>query len=190
MELNLDEVLVELLGEDQLRAALDEANTVFLADLDANTSRHYQFRLDTGMTFTLQFDTTAIGYYLQDLYIGNLSGHFEAWFFGLDEFLKFQFDDVQFLLLLPMLAVEHTQIDRAVVEISARLAGIDVLKSHTQQIATSLVNALRMDQTFYIDAKYGRCHRQKHSVRNIQQDLEDLAHLAQLNQVLNQFNSA
>lgn len=122
-ELNLDEAIQEAVGLDPYNKELAAWYQSFLLS-ENNSIRNYQYSISADIWVDIQFAQEQINYYLNDLYIGNLGGHFEAWFFTLEEFLSFQLNDQHFLLLLAMLGVEPQQTLDAKIQISKRLNNI------------------------------------------------------------------
>ncbi|RZG48016.1 Imm19 family immunity protein [Acinetobacter wuhouensis] len=182
-ELNLDEVLQDVIGLDLSNQAFEMWYQSFLPS-DSDTFRNHRFSAGSNIQVDIEFAQDHINYYFNDLYIGNLSGHFEAWFFTLDEFLGFKLDDQNFLLLLPMLGVEHQQISEIKIQISKRLQHIIAFQGHEEYIAGCIVNGLKMNQEFYKDKQVGICNRQNHSIRNIELYPEGFEHIQKLNQML------
>lgn len=182
-ELNLDEAIQEAVGLDPYSKELAAWYQSFLPS-ENNSIRNYQFSISADIRVDIQFTQEQINYYLNDLYIGNLSGHFEAWFFTLEELLSFQLNDQHFLLLLTMLGVEPQQTLEAKIQISKRLNNILLFQGQQDYIANFIVNGLKMNQEFYQDEQIGILNRQNHSMRNVELYPDDLEHIKTINLIL------
>ncbi|WP_327857239.1 Imm19 family immunity protein [Acinetobacter guillouiae] len=182
-ELNLDEAIQEAVGLDPYNKELAAWYQSFLLS-ENNSIRNYQFSISADIWVDIQFAQEQINYYLNDLYIGNLGGHFEAWFFTLEEFLSFQLNDQHFLLLLAMLGVEPQQTLDAKIQISKRLNNIQTFQGQQDYIANCIVNGLRMNQEFYQDEQIGILNRQNHSMRNVELYPDDLEQIKTINLIL------
>ncbi|MRT37638.1 hypothetical protein GJV03_10725 [Acinetobacter sp. RIT698] len=182
-ELNLDEAIQEAVGLDPYNKELAAWYQSFLLS-ENNSIRNYQFSISADIWVDIQFAQEQINYYLNDLYIGNLGGHFEAWFFTLEEFLSFQLNDQHFLLLLAMLGVEPQQTLDAKIQISKRLNNIQTFQGQQDYIANCIVNGLRMGQEFYQDEQIGISNRQNHSMRNVELYPDGLEQIKTINLIL------
>ncbi|WP_333667511.1 Imm19 family immunity protein [Acinetobacter guillouiae] len=182
-ELNLDEAIQEAVGLDPYNKELAAWYQSFLLS-ENNSIRNYQFSISADIWVDIQFAQEQINYYLNDLYIGNLGGHFEAWFFTLEEFLSFQLNDQHFLLLLAMLGVEPQQTLDAKIQISKRLNNIQTFQGQQDYIANCIVNGLRMNQEFYQDEQIGILNRQNHSMHNVELYPDDLEQIKTINLIL------
>ncbi|MCS4296932.1 MULTISPECIES: Imm19 family immunity protein [Acinetobacter] len=182
-ELNLDEAIQEAVGLDPYNKELATWYQSFLPS-ENNSIRNYQFSISADIRVDIQFAQEQINYYLNDLYIGNLGGHFEAWFFTLEELLSFQLNDQHFLLLLAMLGVEPQQTLDVRIQISKRLNNIPSFQGQQDYIANCIVNGLRMNQEFYQDEQIGISNRQNHSMRNVELYPDDLEHIKTINLIL------
>lgn len=182
-ELNLDEAIQEAVGLDPYNKELAAWYQSFLLS-ENNSIRNYQFSISADIWVDIQFAQEQINYYLNDLYIGNLGGHFEAWFFTLEEFLSFQLNDQHFLLLLAMLGVEPQQTLDAKIQISKRLNNIQTFQGQQDYIANCIVNGLRMNQEFYQDEQIGILNRQNHSMRNVELYPDGLEQIKTINLIL------
>ncbi|MFW1985742.1 Imm19 family immunity protein [Acinetobacter guillouiae] len=182
-ELNLDEAIQEAVGLDPYNKELATWYQSFLPS-ENNTIRNYQFSISADIWVDIQFAQEQINYYLNDLYIGNLGGHFEAWFFTLEELLSFQLNDQHFLILLAMLGVEPQQTLDVRIQISKRLNNIPSFQGQQDYIANCIVNGLKMNQEFYQDEQIGILNRQNHSMRNVELYPDDLEHIKTINLIL------
>lgn len=182
-ELNLDEAIQEAVGLDPYNKELATWYQSFLLS-ENNSIRNYQFSISADIWVDIQFAQEQINYYLNDLYIGNLGGHFEAWFFTLEELLSFQLNDQHFLLLLAMLGVEPQQTLDVRIQISKRLNNIPSFQGQQDYIANCIVNGLRMNQEFYQDEQIGILNRQNHSMRNVELYPDGLEQIKTINLIL------
>lgn len=165
-ELNIDEALEGIaINNDELH---DWENT-FLTTKDPDENvRFIGGKLNQEMSFHIEFQESEILYYLNDIYIGNLGGHFEAWFLTFDELIKFGKFDLLFLLLLPMTGIEKKQIEPAKNLIAEYLKSIPLFEEKAEYISECIVNGLIMEGNFSTDAEIGIVNNQNHSVRNIE----------------------
>ncbi|MCX5467351.1 Imm19 family immunity protein [Acinetobacter nematophilus] len=184
-ELNLDEAIEEMTGLDLYSREIKEWYMSFLPEYTDQAKRNYHLAIRSKLYVDIQFTPEEIRYYLNDLYIGNIGGHFEAWFFSLKEFQRLQLTDLHFLLLLPMLAVEQNQSTVVTALIAKRLSNIKSFQGHEDYIASCLVNGLVLQQDFYLDESVGVCNHQNHSIRNIEQCTHAVEHIQKLNELLN-----
>ena len=184
-ELNLDEAIQEITGLDLYSTQISEWTESFLPTHLNLQGRNYHLVITPNLYIDIQFTHEEMNYYLNDLYIGNIGGHFEAWFFSFKELQRLQLTDLDFLLLLPMLAVEQNQ-SKVVIELIAQcLSNIKSFQGHEDYIASCVVNGLTIKDDFYLDESVGVCNQQNHSIRNLQQHLDDREHIQKLNELLN-----
>jgi hypothetical protein len=183
-ESNLDEAIQEVSGVDLFSKQISEWYALFLPTQTNLRERIYRVEINHELYIDIQFTQAQINYYLNELYIGNIGGHFEAWFFTLAEFQYFNLSDQHFLLLVPMLAVELKQSTEVAILIAKRLSMIKAFQGHEDYIAHCLLNGLIVQQDFYLDAEIGLCNLQNHSMRNLTQHLDDVEHIQELNQIL------
>lgn len=184
-ELNLDEAIEEKTGIDLYSKELEAWYRSFLPEHTDRAMRYYHLAIHSKLYIDIQFTPEEIRYFLNDLYIGNIGGHFEAWFLSLKEFQRLQSTDLDFLLLLPMLAVEQNQLKVVTELIAKRLSNIKSFQGHEEYIASCIVNGLIIQNDFYLDEAVGVCNHQNHSVRNLQQHPDDMEHIQKLNELLN-----
>lgn len=142
--------------------------------------RYISGNLADDLNFAVEFQEYEINFFLNDIYIGNLGGHFEAWFLTLDELLAFEKDPVFFLLLLPMTGIHENQKSVLKPVITQHLKSISEFDSHCEYIANCILNGLIMGSPFQETAGIGVTNNENHSVRNIikypryQQDVKEL----------------
>lgn len=183
-EINIDEALEVI---DVNKEELVEWEKAFFTDTDSKEIvRFIGGRLKDKMTFLIEFQENEIVYFLNDTYIGNLGGHFEAWFLTLDELVRFGDYELLFLLLLPMTGIEKKQIASVKDLISKYLISIPKFQKTAEYIAECIVNGLIMDKTFCVN-EIGITNNQNHSVRNIEKYPRYRDNVIELNVALNKF---
>jgi len=138
------------------------------------------------MSFQIEFRENEIVFFLNEVYIGNLGGHFEAWFLTWDELLAFDKYPSLFLLLLPMTGVELQQTELAKELIKKKLQNIDVFEKNATYITYCIVNGLVMEQPF-VNSEIGLINSQNHSVRNIEEYPDYKEDVKELNVTLRKF---
>mgnify|MGYP003582389691 CR=1 FL=1 len=164
-EINIDEVLEVIpVNEIEFKKWAEE---FFPEDEKDENPRYIGGKLNDIMSFTIEFQNYETCYFLNDTYIGNLGGHFEAWFLTWDELLAFEKYDFLFMLLLPMTAIEKSQIEVAKRHIVKYLNQIPLYEGHSEYIAQCIINGLEMDDNFYELTDIGIACNANHSVRNI-----------------------
>jgi hypothetical protein len=137
------------------------------------------------LNFAIEFQQYEINFFLNDIYIGNLGGHFEAWFLTLNELLAFEKDPIFFLLLLPMTAIQENQKSVLKPIITKHLESIPKFESHSLYITNCVLNGLVMDSSFQETEGIGITNNENHSVRNVikypryQQDVKELNKILQ-----------
>ena len=182
-ELNLDEALAVIdIDEDELSKW--EKN--FLANLNDENISFVTGELNAEMSFQIEFRENEIVFFLNEVYIGNLGGHFEAWFLTWDELLAFDKYPSLFLLLLPMTGVELQQTELAKELIKKKLQNIDVFEKNAAYITYCIVNGLVMEQPF-VNSEIGLINNQNHSVRNIEKYPDYKEDVKELNVTLRKF---
>ena len=129
--------------------------------------RYITGNLTDDLNFAVEFQEHEINFFLNDIYIGNLGGHFEAWFLTLDELLAFEKDPVFFLLLLPMTGIQENQKSVLQPIITKHLEAIPKFESHSEYIANCILNGLIMESSFQETAEIGLTNNENHSVRNV-----------------------
>lgn len=142
--------------------------------------RYIAGNLRDDLNFAVEFQEYEINFFLNDIYIGNLGGHFEAWFLTLNELLAFEKDPIFFLLLLPMTGIQENQKSVLKPIIIKHLESIPKFESHSEYIANCILNGLVMDSLFQETDEIGTTNNENHSVRNVikypryQQDVKGL----------------
>lgn len=124
-------------------------------------------KINEKMTFLIEFKKDEIVYFLNDIYIGNLGGHFQAWFLTLDELTKIGAkDSLLFMLLLPMTGLEKQEITSCKTQISNNLKSIPKFETKADYIAECISNGIKINGHFRT-TENGIINDQNHSVRNI-----------------------
>jgi len=146
--------------------------------------RYITGNLTDDLNFAVEFQEYEINFFLNDIYIGNLGGHFEAWFLTLDELLAFEKDPVFFLLLLPMTGIQENQKSVLQPIITKHLEAIPKFESHSEYIANCILNGLIMESSFQETAEIGLTNNENHSVRNIKKHPRYEEDVKKLNRIL------
>jgi len=181
-EINIDEAL-EVIGIDTEKLAQWEKQ-FFPQNNDEEFSRFIGEKLNEDITFSIEFQEGEIVFFLNDIYIGNLGGHFEAWFLTWDELLAFQQFEHLFLLLLPMTAIEKHQTDKAKQIVQNHLKTIPGFEENAEYIAKCILNGLTIEEPFFEQAEVGIVNNQNHSVRNIEKYPRYREDVIELNKIL------
>lgn len=163
-ELNLDEAM-EVIDIDQSQLLQWEES--FFSDINEDSVKFIAGQLNDEMSFYIAFHESEIAFFLNEIYIGNLGGHFEAWFLTWEELLVFGKHPLFFLLLLPMTGIQQDQIDEAKDQIAKHLKKISLFEKNTIYLSYCIVNGLTIDEDFYNDIETGTLNNQNHSVRNL-----------------------
>ena len=87
-EINIDEAL-EVIEIDREKLTEWEKQ-FFLQNENEEFTRFIGGKLNENVTFSIEFEDSEVVFFLNDIYIGNLGGHFEAWFLTWNELLAFQ----------------------------------------------------------------------------------------------------
>lgn len=184
-EMNIDEAL-EVLEINQ--AEFDQWHDAFFPENPANDDlRYIEECLCAEMTIHIEFRAHEIVFFLNDRYIGNLGGHFEAWFLTWEELLAFDRYDFIFLLLLPMAGIEQDQVNEAEKHIAHRLRSIPQFEHHAEYIAYCIVNGLKIEGKFSERNDVGIVNNQNHSVRNIEKYPDYTEDVISLNATLKRY---
>lgn len=164
-ELNIDEA-VEVIKTNETDFYNWERQFFNHESIEENP-RYFTGNLTENLNFAVEFQEYEINFFLNDIYIGNLGGHFEAWFLTLDELLAFEKHPVFFLLLVPMTGIQENQ--RSVLKpiIVKHLEAIPGFELHSEYIANCILNGLVMESSFQETAEIGITNNENHSVRNI-----------------------
>jgi hypothetical protein len=129
--------------------------------------RYFAGDLTKNLNFAIEFQEYEINFFLNDIYIGNLGGHFEVCFLTLNELLVFEDDPVFFLLLLAMTGIEENEKSILKPIITKHLKTIPKFETHSEYIADCILNGLIMESPFQEITGIGITNSQNHSVRNI-----------------------
>lgn len=164
-EINIDEVL-EVVDTNEEEAYAWERTFFNEEDIEENP-RYVTGKINDNLNFAVEFAEYEINFFLNDIYIGNLGGHFEAWFFTLEELLAFEKHPNLFLLFLPMTGITEDQRDILKPFIVKHLETIPKFESHSEYLADCILNGLIMESPFQETAGIGLTNNQNHSVRNI-----------------------
>ncbi|WP_343570266.1 Imm19 family immunity protein [Sphingobacterium sp.] len=181
-EINIDEAL-EVIGIDKEKLAEWEEQ-FFSIDKGGESLKFIGGNLVEDITFLIEFQDHEIVFFLNDIYFGNLGGHFEAWFLTWDELLSFQQFEHLFLLMLPMTAIEQHQKDNAKQIIHDHLKTIPKFEQNAEYISKCILNGLLIDEVFFEIDEVGTVNNQNHSVRNIQKYPRYRENVIELNKVL------
>ena len=163
-ELNLDEAM-EVIEIDQSQSHQYEED--FFSDIKDVNIKFIDEKLSDGMSVRVEFRENEIVFFLNEIYIGNLGGHFEAWFLTWEELIAFEKYPFLFLLLLPMVGVERAEVEEAIDFIAKHLKVIPPFEKEATYIAYCIVNGLRIEEAFFEQQGIGILNHQNHSVRNI-----------------------
>ncbi|MFN0254370.1 Imm19 family immunity protein [Pedobacter ureilyticus] len=164
-EINLDEAM-EVIDIDQNQSHQYEED--FFSDINDENIKFIDEELSENMSIYIEFQGNEIVFFLNEIYIGNLGGHFEAWFFTWKELLAFEKYPPLFLLLLPMVGVEREQVEEAKEFITMQLQAIPSFEKEATYIAYCIVNGLMIDEPFFEQQDIGIINQQNHSVRNVE----------------------
>lgn len=181
-EISIDEAL-EVIGVD-IEKLVEWEKDFFLQNRGEEFTRFIGGKLNENITFSIEFRDYEIVFFLNDIYIGNLGGHFEAWFLTWDELLIFQQFEYLFLLLLPMTAIEKHQTDDAKQIIQNHLKTIPRFEKNAEYITKCILNGLTIDGKFFEKNEVGIVNNQTHSVRNIEKYPRYREDVIELNKIL------
>ena len=164
-EINLDEAL-EIIAIDQKQVHQWEDD--FFTAINEENIKYIDEKLSNGMSIHIEFQENEILFFLNETYIGNLGGHFEAWFLTWAELLSFEKYPYLFMLLLPMTGIEKQQIKEAGTIITKHLKTIPKFEKDAPYITNCIVNGLAIEGGFLKTDDIGTTTNQNHSVRNIE----------------------
>ena len=165
-ELNIDEVL-EVIDID--RDELYKWEQEFFPENESEEAiRFIRGEIDENISFHIEFQKYEVLFFINDIYIGNLGGHFEAWFLTWEELLAFKKDTYLFLLLLPMTGVEAHQAAEALEVITNQLKKIPKFEDKAGYIAECILTGLKTDGQFFKQEGVAIVNTENHSVRNIE----------------------
>ena len=181
-EINIDEAL-EVIEID--REKLTEWEKQFFPqNVNEEFTRFIGGKLNENVTYSIEFEDSEVVFFLNDIYIGNLGGHFEAWFLTWNELLAFQKFDYLFLLLLPMTAIEKQQTDEAKQIIQKHLKTVPKFENQIEYITKCILNGLTIEEPFFIQNEIGIVNNQNHSVRNTEKYPRYKKDVIELNKIL------
>ncbi|MFD2921269.1 Imm19 family immunity protein [Terrimonas rubra] len=181
-ELNIDEVL-EVIDID--REELYKWEQEFFPENESEEAiRFVRGEIDESISFHFEFQKYEVVFFINDLYIGNLGGHFEAWFLTWEELLALKTDSYLFLLLLPMTGVEVHQFAAALELITNQLKTIPKFEDKAGYIADCILNGLKTSGPFFKQEGVGIVNKENHSVRNIEKYPRYTEDVIKLNDIL------
>ncbi|MCP2028312.1 hypothetical protein L1276_003482 [Flavobacterium sp. HSC-32F16] len=184
-EINIDEVL-EVVETDETKAYEWEYLFFNQADIEENP-RYIAEKLTDNLNYAIEFQEYEINFFLNDIYIGNLGGHFEAWFFTLDELLAFEKYPFLLLLFLPVTGIQENQKSILKPIITKHLEAIPKFETQSEYIADCILNGLIMESPFQETDEIGLTNNQNHSVRNVKAYPRYREDVIELNKVLASF---
>lgn len=164
-EINIDEVL-EVVEINEAEAYEWERIFFNYDDIEENP-RYISNKINDNLNVVVEFTEYEINFFLNDIYIGNLGGHFEAWFFTLEELLSFEKYPNLFLLFLPMTGITEDQKGILKPFIIKHLKLIPKFETHSEYIADCILNGLIIESSFEETPEIGLTNNQNHSIRNI-----------------------
>lgn len=181
-EINIDEALeVISINKDDLFAW----ETVFFPqNKEDEFIRFIEIKINETTSCYVEFQKHEIVFFINDIYVGNLGGHFEAWFLTWNELLAFQQYEYLFLLFLPMAGVEEYQIAEALTLIAKYLKTIPKFEDKADYIARCILNGIKIDGQYSYQNEIGIVNNQNHSVRNIKKYPEHKDNVIKLNNIL------
>lgn len=191
--LNLDEAIKEMVDAKKSLPSFDTWYEAFLPEDEADGDGFLEnpktviVSLKGGMDLAVEFHLYETVFYLNDYYIGNLGGHFEAWFLTLKELLAFDEFEVLFLLLLPMAGIEEMERKYAETLVSEKLKSISIFSEHAEYLARCIVNGLVIEGTFSDTPGIGITSETLHCVRNVAWYPENTESVLELNKALASF---
>ena len=192
-ELNLDDAILEVVDVKKYTPSFKNwYNDNFPkenADRDGlfENPKTIAGKLGDDMSFAIELHLSEIIFYLNNIYIGNLGGHFEAWFLTLKELLAFNKYEKLFMLLLPMTGIEESEREYAESLVSENLKHISMFAEQADYIAKCIVNGLIIEEPFYNEPNVGIVCNANHSVRNITKYPRYKEDVIELNETLKSF---
>ncbi|WP_294959535.1 Imm19 family immunity protein [uncultured Flavobacterium sp.] len=181
-EINIDEVL-EIVETDEAKAYEWEWKFFNQNDIEENP-RYVAGKINDDLNYAVEFAEYEINFFLNDIYIGNLGGHFEAWFFTLDELLSFEKYPNLFLLFLPMAGIQESEKEILKPIIVKQLNAIPEFETHSAYISDCILNGLVMQSAFLEIQDIGWTNTENHSVRNLTDYPRYTEEIIKLNKVL------
>ena len=192
-ELNLDEAIEEAVNIEKHIPSFDDWYASFCPEDDADEDGMFENpkevsgMLTDDMSFAIEFHSSETTFFLNDIYIGNMGGHFEAWFLTLKELIAFDKYDALFLLLLPMVGIEENERQDAEKLISEKLKSISMFAEQSEYITKCIVNGLVVDTAFYTMPNVGLVCDTNHCIRNVTKYPEYKDDVVELNNALEAF---
>lgn len=183
-EINIAEAL-EVLEIDSKELSEWE-NDFFARRQGDESTRYIESKFGEDLNFLIEFQEYEIVFFLNDIYIGNLGGHFEAWFFTWNELLAIQHFEYLFLLLLPITGIEEHQIEDSRLVISNHLKTIPIFHNKAQYLADCILNGLKVSGPYFEQNEVGIVNSEDHSVRNINKYPRYTQDVVKLNSLLKQ----
>lgn len=196
-ELNLDEALAEVIHIPQQLPDFTEWYQAFCPEGEMDQAGMLEQpnvlagNLTKDLSFAIEFHVWETTYFLNDCYIGNTGGEFEAWFLTWEELKYFGWWTFLFLLFLPMVGLEERQRLEAEEFVATYLREIPIFSVCADYAAKCMVNGLIMQGalagtagTFSVLDDVGIVNNQNHSVRNILQYPRYIEDVKIINQVL------
>lgn len=181
-EINIDEVL-EVVDTNE-EEAYDWERIFFNQDDIEENPRYVSGKINDDLNFAVEFAEYEINFFLNDIYIGNLGGHFEAWFFTFEELLAFEKHPNLFLLFLPMTAITEDQKTILKPFIIKHLNTIPKFENHSEYLTDCILNGLIIESPFQQTEGIGLTNNQNHSVRNIKDYPRYKEEVIELNKIL------
>ena len=192
-ELNLDDAIQEVVDIEKYTPSFETWYNDFLPEEKADAEGLFEDpkvvagKLTDDLSFAIEFHLSETTFFLNSTYIGNLGGHFEAWFLTFKELMAFDKYEKLFLLLLPMTGVEENERELAESMISEKLKSISMFAEHSDYISKCIVNGLIIEKPFYLVQDIGITCDTNHSVRNISKYPRYKDDVIELNRVLEIF---
>lgn len=148
----------------------------------------YSFVINPQVTLVVEFHPYEVIYFLNDVFIGNSGGHFMLSLFSWEEFLKIirvrSNDTMLFFLLLPFVVGAKGAEHEIRKEIEKRLESMVFKTEHIPVIANYLVHHAIFEadkvEMFYNDPEIGIICKRNHSVRNKENEADEIARVNQL----------
>lgn len=172
-ELNLDEAINELIDARRHIPFFEDWYKEFCPKNKADENGIFENpkriagKLTDDLSFAIEFHSSETTFFLNSKYIGNQGGHFEAWFLTLNELMALDKYEKLFLLFLPMVGVEESNVESVKSLVSEKLESISLFSEHSDYIAKCIVNGLIIDKPFHSIENIGTVNEENHSVRNI-----------------------
>ncbi len=171
-ELNFDEVVVTNVNPKKIVPNFGKWYQEFYPDKvdedgEYESPNYITLNLSDDHVFVIEFQPEETNYYLNDRYLGNMGGEFEAWFLTWKEIQLFEQFECGFLLALPMLALLPSERKIAQTIIENQLKTLQMFDGKETYLAKCLVNGLIIKGKFEEVGGIGLTNTMDHSVRNI-----------------------